>query len=87
MAKNQFNNPHQKGIIKRYYENLGDISAQKLGELVGDLYLETNPTKKYAMWQSAKTALLHLKVDPKRVDKLVNSGDLTGLAKLLEEIF
>ena len=31
--------PHQQKIIKRYYDNLDTISLQKLGELVGDLYL------------------------------------------------
>lgn len=84
---NEFHNPHQKGIIKRYYEHIDTISAQKLGDLVGDLYLETNPAKKHAMWMSAKTALTNMKVDPKRVDKVIGKCDLEGLAKLLEELF
>ena len=29
---------HQQGIIKRYYQNIDQITWQKLSELVGDLY-------------------------------------------------
>ena len=53
MAKGQFHTQYQKGIIKRYYENKDDLSTQKLGEIVSELYLETNPAKRTRLWASA----------------------------------
>ena len=87
MAKGQFHSPHQKGIIKRYYENKEDISTQKLGEVVSDLYLETNPTRVKTLWASAESALLKLGANPARVQKIVAERNLQTLAKLVEELF
>ncbi|MFH0938726.1 MAG: hypothetical protein V1899_05535 [Planctomycetota bacterium] len=87
MAKGQFLNSHQKGIVKRYYNNIGDISAQKLGELVSDLYLETNPVKIKQMWESAENALLKLGANKARISKVVIEKDIQALAKLAEELF
>lgn len=87
MAGGQFHSEYQKGIIKRYYENKSDINSQKLGELVSDLYMETNPAKLKRKWDSVKTALLNLKVAPARVEKIVADRNLQALAKLVEEIF
>jgi len=87
MAKGQFHSDYQKGIIKRYYENKEDISTQKLGEIVSELYLETSPAKAARHWASAQTALLALGANKARVDKIVLAKDLQGLAKLVEELF
>jgi hypothetical protein len=87
MAGGQFFSQHQKGIIKRYYENKEDINSQKLGELVSDLYMETNPAKLKRKWESVQTALLNLKVSPPRVEKIVAERNLQALAKVVEELF
>lgn len=87
MAKGQFHSDYQKGIIKRYYENKDDISTQKLGEIVSELYLETSPAKVTRLWTSAQTALVNLGANKARVDKIVAAKDLQGLAKLVEELF
>jgi len=87
MAKGQFHSDYQKGIIKRYYENKESISTQKLGEIVSELYLETNPAKVKRLWGSAETALLSLGANKARVEKIVAARDLQGLAKLTEELF
>jgi hypothetical protein len=87
MAKGQFHSSYQKGIIKRYYENKEDISAQKLGEIVSDLYLEENDAKAKRKWESAQTALLALGANQARVDKIVAERNLQALAKLVEELF
>ena len=86
MAGGNFSS-HQKGIIKRFYENKSDISSQKLGEIVSDLYLADSLTKANRLWESAKTALLNLGANPARVEKIVNSRDLDALAKLAGELF
>lgn len=87
MAKGQFHTQYQKGIIKRYYENLGDLSAQKLGELVSDMYLETNAKRLEQMWKSAEGSLLKLGANQVRVAKVVSERNLQALAKLVEELF
>ena len=87
MAKGQFHTAYQKGIIKRYYENKGDLSAQKLGETVSELYLETNPAKVKRLWATAQTALLAMGANKARVDKIVAEQNLQALAKLVEELF
>ena len=87
MAKGQFHTAHQKGIIKRYYENKEDISAQKLGEVVSDLYLETKPARIKTLWASAENALLKLGANQSRVQKIVAEQNLQALAKLVEELF
>jgi hypothetical protein len=87
MAKGQFHSDYQKGIIKRYYENKENISTQKLGEVVSELYLETSPAKVTRLWASAEAALLKLGANKVRVEKIVAARDLQGLAKLTEELF
>jgi len=39
MARGQYLTPHQKGIVKRYYEHKDTLATQKLGEIVSDLFL------------------------------------------------
>lgn len=87
MAKGQFHSAHQKGIIKRYYENKDSINSQKLGEIVSELYLETNATKQARLWKSAETALVNLGAKKERVEKIVVEKNLQALAKLVEELF
>jgi hypothetical protein len=79
--------PYQKGVIKRYYENKDDISSQKLGEVVSDLYLATNPKNQKRLWASAESALLNLGVKKEKVEKIVKARDLEALAKLASELF
>jgi len=87
MASGQFHSAHQKGIIKRYYENKDDISSNKLGEIVSDLYLETSPAKLKRLWASAQTALINMGAKKDRVDKIVAEQNVQALAKLVNELF
>ena len=87
MAKGQFHTAYQKGIIQRYYENKSDINSQKLGEIVSDLYLETNPAKQKRLWSSAETALINLGANKAQVEKIVADKNLAALAKMAENLF
>lgn len=82
---------YQKGVIKRYYEHKDDINAQKLGELVSELYLATSEVNKKRLWKSAGPALLGLvEGDPKlkvRAEKIIADKSVEELAKILGEIF
>ena len=87
MAKGQFHTAHQKGIIKRYYENKSDINSQKLSEIVSDLYLEENAAKQKRLWASAETALINLGANKAQVEQIVAERNLPALAKMAEKLF
>jgi hypothetical protein len=87
MAKGQHLSGHQKGIIKRFYENRETLSTQKLGELVSDLYLEADQKKAGRLWKRVETALLGAGADKSRVARVVGRQNLEELANLVAELF
>ena len=87
MAKGRSFSAYQQGIIKRYYENKEDLSVQKLGEIISDLYLETSLPKTNRLWASAQAALLNLGANQAQVEKIVKDRNLQALAKLAAELF
>jgi len=88
MARGQHLTNYQQGIVKRYYENKDTIATQKLGEVVGELYLAAGDAKKSEkLWKSAKTALLNAKANAARVEKICAEKNLEALAKLVNELF
>ena len=78
-------NPYQQKIVKRYYENLGDSSLQKLAELTSDLYLSTGK-KRQGVWTRIEAALRHLKVAEERIAHLRAKDDPALLAALVKEL-
>lgn len=76
---------HQQGIIKRYYQNIDQITWQKLSELVGDLYLATGK-KRDKLWESAAAHMEKLEVPKARIDQMMLTKDPAALAKLVEEL-
>lgn len=77
--------PHQQKIVKRYYDNLDTISLQKLGELVGDLYLATGK-KRQTAWKNIESALQKLEVPQARIDLLKTKDDPALVAELVKEL-
>ena len=59
--------PHQQKIIKRYYDNQDTLMAQRLAELVGELYLSQGKKRQKA-WASAAAAMQKLGV-PQAADR------------------
>ena len=76
---------HQQGIIKRYYQNFDAIQAQKLSDLVAELFLAEGK-KKEKLWASAQTAMEKLEVPKARIDQIVGKKDVTLLANLVKEM-
>ncbi len=79
--------PHQRGIIRRYYEHRDDLMSQKLSEIVSDLYLCTDPKKADRLWKSAQTALKNLNAPTQKAQKCIAERDLDMLARLTGELF
>lgn len=76
---------HQQGIIKRYYQNIDQITWQKLSELVGDLYLAEGK-KREKLWQTAAAQLEKLGVPADRVANIMEKKDPAMLARLVKEL-
>lgn len=70
MARNQWLSPHQKGIVRRYYEHKDTLMTQKLSEIVSDLYLCEDEKKAARLWESAEKALLNLDIHENRVRRV-----------------
>ena len=78
---------YQQKAIKNFYDNKDIRLVQKLGELVSNLYLETNDKKKDTGWKKIKKMLTDLKVHPGEVEFLTKDKTLSLISKKLEEIF
>lgn len=76
---------HQQKIIKRYYENIDQISLQRLSELVADLYLSTGKRRE-KLWESAAAAMQKLKLPPDRIANVLAKKDPEMLARLVKEL-
>jgi len=76
---------HQQKIIKRYYENIDQISLQRLSELVADLYLAEGK-KREKLWQSAAACMQKLAVPQARIDHLLQEKKPELVANLVKEL-
>lgn len=79
--------PHQRRIIKNYYENMEDIQNQKLGELIADIYLADTEKKKVSLWKRVEAVLKHLKVHHKTIEYVVKNRDVVTLGEIASELF
>src|SRR5271165_1298091 len=77
--------PHQQKIIKRYYDNQGDLKHQRLAELVGELYLAEGKKKSKA-WADAAAAMVALGVPQSRIDHLVKQANPALVAEVVKEL-
>ena len=79
--------PYQQKVIRRFYENKDLRLIQKLGELVSNLYVETNEKKRESGWKKIKEILIDLKVHPHEVEFLTKDKNLAVISKKLAEVF
>jgi hypothetical protein len=84
MAMENFSK-HQQKIIKRYYENIDQISLQRLSELVADLYLSEGK-KREKIWVTAAGCMEKLGLPKARIDHIVAQNDPEILAKVVKEL-
>ena len=76
---------YQQDVINRYYENIENITLQKLSELLTELYLAESPAKKERLWQRVEKAMQQLKVKPQIVSHIMAKKDVEILAKNLQD--
>jgi len=84
MAKRPDLSSTQKKIVDRYYQNKESLNANKLGELVSDLYLALDDDKKSTrLWKQAATALKNLGVQPAEVERTARSLFSSGFREIV----
>ncbi|MFP4057836.1 MAG: hypothetical protein ACLF0G_13300, partial [Candidatus Brocadiia bacterium] len=76
--------PHQRRIIRRYYDRKPDIMLQRLGEVASQLAIEEDPAAQRRLWRRAETALKNLKVPSWRIARILEARDPALLAKVVE---
>jgi len=76
---------HQQKIIKRYYENIDQISLQRLSELVAELYLASGK-KREKSWESAAACMGKLGIPAARIDHIMKEKKPELVANLVSEL-
>jgi hypothetical protein len=77
--------PYQQRVIRDYYKNRDAIMLQRLGDLVGELYLAEGPSRA-RLWKRVAGALEKLKLPAARIEHVVQSDNPALLARLLKEL-
>ena len=76
----------QSSIVKRYYDNLDTIVANRLQEAVTELYLTESEKKLASLWKKVKTQLDKTPAEPALVQQSGETGDVEKLAKLVNDL-
>ncbi len=84
MAEREYSQ-HQKQLISNYYLNLDTIMLQKLSELVTELYLAENSSKRERLWDRVEKAMTNLKVPPAIKNHIMRKKSVEILAKNLQD--
>jgi len=82
MAKRPDLTPYQRKIVDRFYEHKETIHATKLGELVSEIAVETEPKRLDRLWKSAGEYLVKLGVSPAMVAAAIPPRNLKLLGEL-----
>ena len=77
--------PHQKKIIKRYYDNQDTIQSHRLAELVGELYLSEGK-KRLRVWERIVAAMQKLGIPQSRIDHLRQQDNPALIAQVVKEL-
>ncbi len=78
---------YQMKVIRNFYDNKDLRLIQQLGELVSNLYLETNEKKRDTGWKRIKKMLTDLKVHPNEIEYLTKDKNLSFITKKISEMF
>lgn len=87
MAGGREYSAHQRKIIDRYYQHEDTIVAQRVGEIVSELFLAIGDEKKTnQLWARAEKALARSGLSQAKVEKVLKERDLEGLGRLAGEL-
>ena len=77
--------PHQKKIIKRFYDHADDIGYQRLAELVSEIYLAEGK-KLENLWKQVEKALSKVKIDQAMTKHIMDKRDPKVLADAVAKL-
>jgi hypothetical protein len=76
---------YQEKVIQRFYENRPAQDAERLSELVAELYLASDK-KKPKLWTTAGEIMVRLGTPQSRVDHVLKSADPVILAEVVKDV-
>jgi ribosomal protein L22 len=76
---------YQQKVIKNYYDNREQIDAQRLSELVTNLFLAKGKKRK-KFWNTAEEVMQRLKVPPSRIEHVLQSDDPVTLVEVVNDL-
>ena len=82
---NRDSTPYQRKIISRYYEHYDAIQAQRLSELVTEIYLAEGK-RRDRLWKQVGETLTKLGFPAARVEHLLAKREVTLLPGILKEL-
>ena len=74
---------HQQSIIRNYYRNLDQIRAQRLQEIVTELWLAETDKKRERLWARVEELLAKSDAAPAEVRMILERRDVEALAHLV----
>ena len=74
---------HQQRLIRNYYRNLDAIRAQRLQELVTELWLAGTAKRRDRLWARAQELLEKGDAPPAEVEAILAKRDVEALAWLV----
>jgi hypothetical protein len=75
--------PHQRRVIRDFYRHRGALEAQRLQELVGEIYLAGTDAQRTRLWERAGEILARTKgLEASEVERVLSERDVEGLAAL-----
>ncbi|MCI0632011.1 MAG: hypothetical protein L0Y44_15305 [Phycisphaerales bacterium] len=72
--------------MQGYYEDESTRTAQRLGEIISELYMSTDERDVQRLWNSAHRLLLKTKADVERVKTVMTQRRIGALAKLVSDL-
>ena len=76
---------YQQKVISRYYQNIDQVSLQRLQELVTELYLADTDKKRDRLWGQVQKAMDNINVQPTIAQHILQTRDVKVLAKNLQD--
>ena len=79
--------PHQRRMIRNFYQNRDALRVQHLQEWITELYLAGSGKKADRLWERVLDALRALDCPAARVDYVERTRDLTELQAVVQDLF
>jgi len=74
---------YQEAIIRRSYRNLDTLRAQRLEQLVGDIFLATTEKRRASLWAKAGELLAATGMPSDELKQVLDARDLEALAAVV----